>query len=117
MTCYHPSFEWRRNLLESEKLSKFRFYFNIKEEENFNIIIRPKIEFKNLFSFSHIFLSTYLICFEENNFGTIKLEVFNKDREEVFNKDYEDIYTVIDKLSGLTATTSLRNYTLSYKLI
>ena len=75
------------------------------------------MEFRKLFSFSHIFLSTYLICFEENNFGTIKLEVFNEENEKVFNKDFDDIYMVIDKLSGLTATTSLRNYTLSYKLI
>ena len=117
MTCYHPSFNWNRNLLESGKLSKFRFYFNILQEENNNIIIRPKLEFKKLFSFSYIILSTYLISFEINNFGTINLEVFNEDGEKVFKKDYEDIYLVIDKLNILTATTSLRNYTLSYKLI
>jgi hypothetical protein len=117
MTCYHPSFDWNRHLLEAGQLSKFRFYFNIRQEENHNILMRPKIDFRRLFSFSYIRLSTYLISFEENNFGTIKLEVFNEDQEEIFKKDYNDIYEVIDKLSKLTASTSLRNYTLSYKLI
>lgn len=117
MTCYHPSFEWNRHLRESEKLTKFRFYFNIKQEENYDIILKPKIEFRRLFSFSHIILNTYPICFDNNNFGIIKLEVFNEFNESVFKEDYQDIYLVIDKLSKLTATTSLRNYTLSYKLI
>jgi hypothetical protein len=117
MTCYHPGLDWKRNLLEDYKLTKFRFYFNIRQEENNNIIIRPKIEFKELFSFSHIYLSTYLICFEENNFGTIKLEVFNSDGENISDKDYKDIHLVADRLGKITASTSLKNYTFSYKII